>query len=135
MGGGGKPLGGQTLDQRERILEAAVRVMAGAGFDGAGLRAVAAEAGMAVGSIYVHFPGGKRQILFEMLERLAQAVRREDLRPGEPGREAAARVLTGAGYVAIGLGVLGVQQAQVRRREVGATISRAISGSQQAQAK
>lgn len=46
-----------------------------------------------------------------------------------------ARFARDVGYVAIGFGVLGVQQAQVRRREVSATISRALGGSQQAQAK
>ncbi|HNJ97723.1 MAG TPA: hypothetical protein PLV13_06340 [Ilumatobacteraceae bacterium] len=46
-----------------------------------------------------------------------------------------ARLARDVGYVAIGFGVLGVQQAQVRRREVTATISRVIGNSGSGQAK
>lgn len=39
-----------------------------------------------------------------------------------------ARFARDVGYVAIGLGVLGVQQAQVRRRELTASLSRGAAG-------
>jgi len=52
--------------RRETILLAARAVFARDGLDGATLRAIAAEAGIAVGTVYLHFPT-KEAIYAEML--------------------------------------------------------------------
>lgn len=52
--------------KREAILSAARGVFARDGLDGATLRAIAAEAGIAVGTIYLHFPT-KEAIYAELL--------------------------------------------------------------------
>jgi AcrR family transcriptional regulator len=46
----------QKAATREALLAAARRVIATAGFDRATTRAVAAEAGVAVGTVFAHFP-------------------------------------------------------------------------------
>jgi len=71
--------GGVRLEARERILRAAIRVMGAGGYNGVGLRQIAARAGVAVGSVYVHFPGGKREILFALVDRLSSALAQADL--------------------------------------------------------
>ncbi len=52
--------------KREAILAAARTVFARDGLDGATLRAIAAEAGVAVGTVYLHYPG-KEALYAEML--------------------------------------------------------------------
>lgn len=43
--------------KRDAILQAARKIFARDGLDGATLRAIAAEAGVAVGTVYLHYPG------------------------------------------------------------------------------
>ncbi|HEX6957609.1 MAG TPA: helix-turn-helix domain-containing protein [Ferrovibrio sp.] len=52
--------------KREAILKAARSVFARDGLDGATLRAIAAEAGVAVGTVYLHYPG-KEALYADML--------------------------------------------------------------------
>lgn len=52
--------------KREAILQAARKIFARDGLDGATLRAIAAEAGIAVGTVYLHYPA-KESLYAEML--------------------------------------------------------------------
>lgn len=52
--------------KREAILQAARKIFARDGLDGATLRAIAAEAGIAVGTVYLHYPA-KEALYAEML--------------------------------------------------------------------
>ncbi|MCW5752759.1 MAG: TetR/AcrR family transcriptional regulator, partial [Alphaproteobacteria bacterium] len=62
--------------RRELVLEAAQRVFGRVGLEGATMRAIAAEAGYAVGALYQHF-ASREQIYGELLARsLAQLGRR-----------------------------------------------------------
>jgi len=56
-----------TRDTKERIREAAIRVFAHEGFDRASVKSIAAEAGVAVGSIYNHF-ADKDDLLISIFE-------------------------------------------------------------------
>lgn len=56
-------------DKRTSILDAAVRVFAREGFDRAQISAIAAEAGIGTGSVYLYFPS-KEGILDGIFERL-----------------------------------------------------------------
>lgn len=52
--------------KREAILQAARKIFAREGLDGATLRAIAAEAGIAVGTVYLHYPA-KESLYAELL--------------------------------------------------------------------
>lgn len=52
--------------KRDAILQAARKIFARDGLDGATLRAIAAEAGIAVGTVYLHYPA-KESLYAEML--------------------------------------------------------------------
>jgi len=52
--------------KRDAILQAARKVFARDGLDGATLRAIAAEAGVAVGTVYLHYPA-KESLYAELL--------------------------------------------------------------------
>lgn len=52
--------------KREAILQAARKIFARDGLDGATLRAIAAEAGIAVGTVYLHYPA-KEALYAELL--------------------------------------------------------------------
>lgn len=52
--------------KREAILQAARKIFARDGLEGATLRAIAAEAGIAVGTVYLHYPA-KESLYAEML--------------------------------------------------------------------
>lgn len=52
--------------KREAILQAARTIFARDGLEGATLRAIAAEAGVAVGTVYLHYPG-KEALYADML--------------------------------------------------------------------
>ncbi len=72
--------------RRAQIVEATVRVMARAGFDGASVQAIASEAGLSAGLVHHHF-SSKAEILHalpEHLEALLQA-RLERLSTREAG--------------------------------------------------
>jgi AcrR family transcriptional regulator len=56
---------------RERILEAGLAQVAEGGYSSASVHAVAARAGVAVGSVYRHFPS-KSELFAEVFQRAAQ---------------------------------------------------------------
>jgi AcrR family transcriptional regulator len=56
---------------RERILQAALEQVAGGGYASAGVQAVAARAGVAVGTLYRHFPS-KAALFAEVFSRASQ---------------------------------------------------------------
>jgi AcrR family transcriptional regulator len=59
---------------REALLEAAARVYARSGFDGATLDEVAAEAGFSKGAVYGHFGSKENLLLALMAEHLAKEI-------------------------------------------------------------
>jgi AcrR family transcriptional regulator len=64
----------RKAETRARLLEAAARVYARRGFNGATLEEVAAEAGFTKGAVYAHF-GSKENLLLALVEEhLAQQV-------------------------------------------------------------
>jgi AcrR family transcriptional regulator len=52
---------------RSRILEAAIILFAGRGYAGTSMRDIARRVGVKAASLYVHFPGGKQQLLRDAL--------------------------------------------------------------------
>jgi AcrR family transcriptional regulator len=63
---------------RDRILDAAERVFAADGFSGAGMKAIAVEAGVAQGSLHYHFET-KDGLYAAVIERRAKAINQERL--------------------------------------------------------
>lgn len=63
-------------DKNRDILDAAVRVFAREGFDKAQITAIALEAGVGTGSVYLYFKG-KDEILDGLFERFWQALRQD----------------------------------------------------------
>ncbi len=57
---------------RERMLEAAIVLMRGAGLSGAGINEIVRESGAPKGSVYYFFPEGKLQIVTEALQVYSQ---------------------------------------------------------------
>jgi len=78
-------------ERRDRILAAALRVIAARGVDAATHRAVAAEAGVALASTTYHF-ASKDELVRDALERAVErsisAVERASAPPHEPGAAA-----------------------------------------------
>ncbi len=64
----------RKAETRARLLEAAARVYARRGFNGATLEEVAAEAGFTKGAVYAHFGSKENLLLALMEEHLAQQV-------------------------------------------------------------
>jgi AcrR family transcriptional regulator len=62
---------------RERVLVAAGQVFAERGYTDASVSEIASVAGVAVGSLYVHFPN-KRELFWAVLARRMEAERRDD---------------------------------------------------------
>ncbi|MET4159487.1 helix-turn-helix domain-containing protein [Agromyces sp. PvR057] len=79
-------------DRRERLLDAAERLILERGFDAMGIAAVAAEAGIGKGAVYLEF-AGKRDLLDAVLRRATRRLRaRVRLEVGDaPGLGAAYR--------------------------------------------
>jgi AcrR family transcriptional regulator len=67
------PRQGRAQAMVEAIVEAAARILETAGPDGFNTNAVAARAGVSVGSLYQYFPG-KQALVAELSRRNAQAV-------------------------------------------------------------
>jgi AcrR family transcriptional regulator len=63
----------RSLESREKILDAAERVFAWAGFDGSTMRDIAAEAGVPVGLVS-HHGGGKDHLFAEVVARRAECL-------------------------------------------------------------
>src|SRR5919106_4426704 len=61
----------RRLATRERIVAAALDRVAGGGYASAGVQAVAADAGVAVGTVYRHFPS-KGDLFAEVFRRASQ---------------------------------------------------------------
>lgn len=61
----------RAVESRQKILDAAERVFAQGGFDGAKVRDIAAEAGVPVGLVH-HHGGGKEALFKEVLRRRAE---------------------------------------------------------------
>jgi TetR/AcrR family transcriptional repressor of lmrAB and yxaGH operons len=59
---------------RDRLLDAATRLLRRSGLSGAGINEIVRESGAPKGSVYHHFPGGKEQIATEALARHARTV-------------------------------------------------------------
>jgi TetR/AcrR family fatty acid metabolism transcriptional regulator len=62
--------------RREHLLDAATRVFAAKGFNGATIRDVARAAGVADGTIYNYF-ANKEALLFDVFDRLNETERRQ----------------------------------------------------------
>lgn len=65
-------------DTREAILQAALRLFAQRGYDSTTTRMIAQEAGVAEGTIYIHFPS-KRHLLFALLGQASLPVLKDIL--------------------------------------------------------
>jgi AcrR family transcriptional regulator len=79
----------ERLDaQRETIVAAAIQQLAEQGYGGCSVAAVAERAGVAVGSVYRHFPTKAELVVHvfrQVVSHEVDAVREASTRPGEPG--------------------------------------------------
>lgn len=97
------------MGTRDRIVAAAAQLYGRYGYNGVGLKQVAAESGSPIGSLYHFFPGGKDELAAEALrmsgagyQTLVEGILRDmpDLPSGiEQSFAIAAEVLAGSGYV------------------------------------
>ena len=78
-------------DGRERLLNGARRLLAEKGYAGMELRDVAERGKAPRGSIYHHFPGGKRQLAIEAAELEGDEIRDRDRALAGRARPAARR--------------------------------------------
>ncbi|PHP67184.1 TetR family transcriptional regulator [Zhengella mangrovi] len=83
----------RSLATRDRVLDAAERVFADKGFDGATIRDIAETAGEPIGSVH-HHGGGKEMLFHQVVKRRAEPLARARLdalktlrRDGHPGLE------------------------------------------------
>ena len=83
---------GEAVDRQGRILEATIDLLAAKGIAGVSMRAVAGEAGVALGLVNYHFED-KTSLIRAALERVEQ----QDLAMVDPDRDLAPRdrLLTG----------------------------------------
>jgi AcrR family transcriptional regulator len=61
----------RSTESRERLLSAAIRLLKDGGYSAASVKAIAAEAGMSLGSLQHHFPT-KAKLMTAVVERLAE---------------------------------------------------------------
>jgi AcrR family transcriptional regulator len=87
---------------RSRLLEAAARVYARRGFNGATLDEVASEAGLSKGAVYAHF-GSKENLLVALMEEYLAAQISEQIGLFDQGRALAERPLAGSEHWMEGL--------------------------------
>ncbi|WP_341909257.1 helix-turn-helix domain-containing protein [Ferrovibrio terrae] len=80
--------------KRDAILQAARKIFARDGLDGATLRAIAAEAGIAVGTVYLHYPS--KEALYAELLAGSLADLLKHLRAAVTKTDAQAQLLAGA---------------------------------------
>ena len=85
----------RRLATRERIVAAALEQVARGGYASAGIQAVAAEAGVAVGTVYRHFPS-KGDLFAEVFRRASQRELDVVVEVTEPGRPPAAERVAAA---------------------------------------
>jgi len=81
----------QRLETRERVFQAAVRVLTARGYDGATMEEIAAEAGVARRTAFYHFPA-KSDIAVEWAVRRGEHAFEVIRRAGDPSRSAPDRV-------------------------------------------
>jgi AcrR family transcriptional regulator len=81
------------MDLRQTILDAAAEVMGEKGFAGTSIRAVAARAGVATGTVYLYFPD-KRGLLLVLAEELGRQLQEVAGRPARSAGEAFERLLS-----------------------------------------
>jgi AcrR family transcriptional regulator len=86
---------GRRARTRARLLQAAARVYARRGFDGATLDEVAEEAGFTKGAVYDHF-GGKENLLLALLDEHLSAQIAEQIGLFDTSTETAERPRAGA---------------------------------------
>lgn len=60
----------ETTDSRERILDAAIEVIAQRGYSGAGIQEIVERSGTSKGSFYFHFPS-KEEMVASLVERMS----------------------------------------------------------------
>lgn len=102
--------------RRRRVIDATLELAAGGGFDAVQMRDVAAEAGVALGTVYRYFESKERLLLEANLEQTEELARRLAERP-PAGATAADRVVD----------VLRrATRAQTRRPEATAAMVRAL---------
>ncbi len=65
------------MDARERMIGATLRLLRSQGLRATGMNQVVQESGAPRGSIYHHFPNGKRQLVIETLRAAGDAVARK----------------------------------------------------------
>jgi AcrR family transcriptional regulator len=78
--------------RRRRVLDAALRLAEGGGFDAVQMRDVATEANVALGTVYRYFTSKERLLLEAMVEQIETLATRVDSRP-PVGDSASTRVL------------------------------------------
>ena len=86
---------GQRARTRTALLEAAARVYARRGFEGATLDEVAEEAGFTKGAVYDHF-GSKEKLLFALLDEHLAAQIAEQIELFDPAQSPAERPRAGS---------------------------------------
>jgi AcrR family transcriptional regulator len=64
----------ETVDSRQRMIEATIDLMRGSGLGGAGINEIVRASGAPKGSVYHFFPGGKQQLAAEALESYSPRV-------------------------------------------------------------
>lgn len=101
-------MGRPRSDARQRLVRAAGTLLQRRGYRATGIKDVAAEAGVPIGSVYFHFPGGKHEIVLAALSSSGTGVERlfEKLVAESPDTTSAVRayvsfvrqLLGGSGY-------------------------------------
>jgi TetR/AcrR family transcriptional repressor of lmrAB and yxaGH operons len=69
-------------DTRDRILDAATRLLRRQGYTATGIKQIVSEGDAPLGSVYHYFPGGKEQIALEALTRSGERIRATIARAG-----------------------------------------------------
>ncbi|HTN50052.1 MAG TPA: TetR/AcrR family transcriptional regulator [Burkholderiaceae bacterium] len=64
----------EVPDSRQRMIEAAIRLLRGSGLSGAGINDVVRESAAPKGSVYHFFPAGKEQLVAEALTEYSRRV-------------------------------------------------------------
>lgn len=66
----------QAQETRQKLVETALKLFAGKGYAGTNMRAIGIGAGVAPGLLYHYFPGGKQELLREIVrEKLGEVER------------------------------------------------------------
>lgn len=66
-----------AANTRTRMIETAARLVQARGFHGVSLNDVLVESGAPRGSLYFHFPGGKKELILEAIQTGIEAATRE----------------------------------------------------------